>query len=85
MWSKRLKPGAKGLRCQVLVTRDGELVICMRPAKKYEIQRPAVAHWIAPIQPAPETICCCVGHLRKLAEEGADLTLIDRRRKVVPA
>jgi hypothetical protein len=82
MWSKIPKPGAKGLRCQVLVKRDGEMVICMRPAKRYEFIRPPVAHWIEPIQPPTETICACVAHHRKMVNEGADLTLTSKRKVI---
>jgi hypothetical protein len=81
MWSKRPKPGGKGLRCTVGVLRDGEVVPCDRPAKRYQYEQPEVAHWIAPIKPEVVAFNCCIAHLRKFANEGAMLERLDTRKR----
>lgn len=58
------------------------MVRCDRPAKKFVVDRPEVAHWIASIRLDPAIVDCCVGHYRKLTNEGILLTRIDRRKKV---
>jgi hypothetical protein len=80
MWSKRPKPGGKGLRRQIKVNRDGSDVACDRPAKRFKYEQPEVAHWIAPLKPEAAMLDCCIGHLRKLVNEGARLEQVDMRR-----
>ena len=81
MWSKRPKPGMKGIRCTVTVKRDGEQVPCDRPAKRFRYGQPEVAHWVAPLKPEAVEVNCCIGHLRKLVNEGARLEQIDNRKR----
>ena len=82
MWSKIPKANGKGLRCEIEVQRRSEMVRCDRPAKRYEIQRPDVAHWIAPIRPASGYIDCCIGHLRLMANQDVRLSPVKNREQV---
>jgi hypothetical protein len=80
MWSKRPKPGGKGLRCQVTVRRDGQLVPCDRPAKRYRKIVQPVAAWVKNLVPYESDLNCCIGHLRKLLSEDVDLERVDLRK-----
>jgi hypothetical protein len=81
MWSKRPKPGGKGLRCTIDVQRDGKCVSCDRPAKRFRIALAPVAHWIAPLKPESMEINACVAHLQKLGETGAQIERVDMRKR----
>ena len=78
MWSKTPKPGGKGLRCKIHVQRNGELVPCDRPAKRYG--QTVKAFWDDSQPLDVGTIDCCMGHARKLENQGVTLTKVDRRR-----
>ena len=68
------------MRCKIAVRRDGAIVSCDRPAKRYCKYVQPVADWLKNLVPDESVIDCCIGHCRKLQEQGADLTLIDRRK-----
>ena len=80
MWSKRPKPGGKGLRCEIEVRRGTEMVRCDRPAKRFRQEQRECAHWISPFRTEVAVIDLCVGHLRKLVNDGFDLERVDRRK-----
>lgn len=81
MWSKRPKPGGKGLRCKIAVAEltRRPLVICDRPARRYGQQ--VKAFWQNGELLDVGCIDCCKGHAEKIARQGVILTLIDRRKQ----
>jgi hypothetical protein len=78
MWSKIPKAGGKGLRCKIYVQRQGELVPCDRPARKYGQQ--VSAFWNDGELLDLGSIDCCLNHADALRRQNLTLTLIDRRR-----
>ena len=73
MWTKRPKPGGKGLRCNIYVGRKGEAVLCGRPARRYGCSKYGLDLG---------TIDCCVNHRAMYERQRITLTLIDRRKRV---
>lgn len=88
MWSKRPKPGGKGLRCKITVARPKgieswrTLLYCDRPARRYGQQ--VKAFWNEGQLLDVGSIDCCKMHAQKLERQGVTLTLIDRRRTANP-
>jgi len=78
MWSKRPKPGGKGLRCAMWVSRG----VCDRPARRYGQQ--VKVFWNNDELLDIGCLDCCKEHARILEERGVILTLIDRRRTANP-
>jgi hypothetical protein len=79
MWSKRPKPGSKGLRCKIRLNRTGGLEACDRPARRYGQQ--VKAFWQDGQMLDVGTIDCCFSHAQKLRSQGVILTPIDRRKE----
>jgi hypothetical protein len=69
MWSKRPKPGGKGLRCKVIMAVGVE---CGRPAKRYECQKGSYDCGF---------IDYCKGHVAMQKKRGFTMHIVDRRRK----
>jgi hypothetical protein len=79
MWSKRPKPGGKGLRCKIIISEVGN---CDRPARRYGQQ---VKPFWQPDRPLDVgCIECCKMHAQQLRDQGVLLNLIDRRRTANP-
>jgi hypothetical protein len=82
MWSKIPKPGGKGLRCKIYVQRNGEMLPCDRPARRYGQQ--VKAFWNEGQLMDTGCIDCCENHAMQLRKQAVILTLIDRRRTANP-
>ena len=77
MWSKRPKPGGKGLRCKIIVQglARGYSHECSRPARRYQCEKNGFDLGL---------IDCCINHCAVHERQGITMILIDRRKRSCP-
>jgi hypothetical protein len=69
VWSKRPKPGGKGLRCKVIMAAGGE---CGRPARRYSCEKRGYDCGF---------IEYCKGHVTMQEKRGFTMRIVDSIRK----
>lgn len=74
MWSKRPKPGGKGVRCKIVVAgiARGYSHECDRPARRYACEKNGFDLGI---------IDCCKNHRAMHEKQGITMNLMDRRKR----
>jgi hypothetical protein len=72
MWTKRPKPGGKGLRCKIIIARRLGSILCDRPARRYLCSKNGYDLG---------AIDCRTNHCAAHERQGITMTLVDRRRK----